>query len=76
MRRPFVVPARPGVLPATRVVALATCLSCLLLAESAAAAPVTLEFSGTIFGVTDPTDVFVTTSPNTYSLSSRGIRTC
>jgi hypothetical protein len=40
----------------------------LLLAESAAAAPVTLEFSGTIFGVTDPTDVFLTTSPNTYSL--------
>jgi hypothetical protein len=52
----------------TRALGVATCLSCLLLAESSAAAPVTLEFSGTIFGVTDPSDVFVTTSPNTYSL--------
>ena len=52
----------------TRALALAACISPLLLAESAVAAPVTLEFSGTIFGVTDPTDVFLTTSPNTYSL--------
>lgn len=35
---------------------------------AAQANPVTLEFSGSIFGVFDPSDVFVTTSPNTYSL--------
>lgn len=65
----FLVPSRilRGVL-SPRALASATCLSCVLLAESAVAAPVTLEFSGTIFSVTDPADVFVTTSPNTYSL--------
>ena len=43
-------------------------LSCLMTVKAAEAAPVTLEFSGTIFSVSDPSDVFVTTSPNTYSL--------
>jgi hypothetical protein len=47
---------------------LAVLLSCLTLVTAAQAAPVTLEFSGTIFSVSDPSDVFVTTSPNTYSL--------
>ena len=71
MLRSFVVPALAkmmGVLLGTQALGLTTCLACLLLTEPAAAAPVTLEFSGTIFGVTDPEDVFVTTSPNTYSL--------
>ena len=43
-------------------------LSCLMTVKAAEAVPVTLEFSGPIFGVFDPSDVFVTTSPNTYSL--------
>jgi hypothetical protein len=51
-----------------RGLGLAILFSCLLLTGPASAAPVTLEFSGTIFGVFDPSDVFVTTSPNTYSL--------
>lgn len=46
---------------------LAVLLSCLT-PVTAPASPVTLEFSGTIFSVTDSSDVFLTTSPNTYSL--------
>jgi PEP-CTERM motif len=45
----------------------AVLLSCLALVTVAQAAPVTLEFSGTIFSVVSG-GVFVTTSPNTYSL--------
>lgn len=46
--------------------ALAILLSCLTLVTAAHATPVTLEFSGPIFSVSG--GVFVTTSPNTYSL--------
>ncbi|HEX2446109.1 MAG TPA: PEP-CTERM sorting domain-containing protein [Vicinamibacterales bacterium] len=53
---------------APRALGLAAFLCCLLLAGPSRAAPVTLEFSGTIFGVSDPIDVFVTAAPNTYSL--------
>jgi hypothetical protein len=48
--------------------ALAVLIGCLLSAAAAQAAPVTLEFSGSIFGVSDPSDVFLTTAPDTYSL--------
>jgi len=37
-------------------------------ASPALGSPVTLEFTGSIFGVSDPSDVFLTTSPNTYTL--------
>ena len=46
---------------------LAILLSCMALVTAAQGAPVTLEFSGTIFSVISG-GVFVTTAPNTYSL--------
>jgi hypothetical protein len=46
----------------------AVLLSCLTPVTQAQATPVTLEFSGTIFSVSDSSDVFLTTSPDTYSL--------
>ena len=47
---------------------LAVLLSWVTPVTQAEATPVTLEFSGSVFSVPDPSDVFLTTSPNTYSL--------
>jgi PEP-CTERM motif len=44
-------------------------ICCLTWVTAAQAAPVTLEFTGEIFGVTDDvSDVWLTTAPDTYSL--------
>ena len=51
-----------------RAFGLAMLLSCLMLAGPARAAPITFEFSGPIFSVSDSDDVFATTLGNTYSL--------
>ncbi len=48
--------------------ALLLSLSLGLIAVPAQAAPLTLEFSGSSFFVTDPSDVFATTAGDTYSL--------
>jgi hypothetical protein len=51
-----------------RACALAVLVSGLTPASTVQADPVTLEFSGSIFGVFDPSNVFLTTAPDTYSL--------
>jgi hypothetical protein len=57
-----------AVLRAPRTSAVAVLLSWLVLAGPAWAAPITFEFSGSIFSVSDSDDVFLVTSPATYSL--------
>jgi PEP-CTERM motif-containing protein len=53
---------------APRASAVVVLFSCLVLAGPVRAAPITFEFSGSIFSVPDPDDVFLVMSPATYSL--------
>ena len=51
-----------------RVIALAVLLSSLLAVSPAHGSPVTFQFTGSVFGVSDPSDVFGTTPGDIYTL--------